>query len=205
MTHIPLNNLSRLQRVLFLASSSPRRFQILQSHDIPFTKIPNLYNEPHEIKNTASPRELVRTLCKHKARASQSTYKGIILGVDTIVVYNNMILGKPRSLTDAQQILSILSGKTHAVYTGICLLDTITKTLKTRVEYNTVSFKPLTQKMIQTYIHQFDVLDKAGSYGIQDCQDTFAQLESGSYYSVMGFPIDSALKLLEQYDIVNYA
>ena len=75
------------KRALFLASESPRRSQILESYRIPFTKIPNLYEEPVDLNLGYSPREIVRDLCKKKAISSQSKYQGIIVGFDTIVVY----------------------------------------------------------------------------------------------------------------------
>jgi septum formation protein len=190
------------QRQLFLASKSPRRAEILSKFNIPFHVIPNKLLEETLPLDKYTLRSSLKKLAKQKAIISKSNNNGLILGVDTIVVLKNQILEKPQNLEQAQQMLTQLSGNTHEVYSALCLYDTITNKSISRSSKSIVTFKNLTNKEIFDYCTKYQVLDKAGAYAIQDIGDCFVTSLIGSYYNVMGLPINTLLKLLKNYDIV---
>ena len=125
---------------------------------------------------------------KSNAFVEELTPKDLLITSDTIVWYHNMALGKPKSKHDAFQMLQKLSGKTHEVITSVCL-----KSLQKEDIFNSitkVTFKELSSKEIQFYVDNYNPMDKAGAYGIQDWigQIGVTKIE-GSYFNVMGFPI----------------
>lgn len=189
---------------LILASQSPRRLQILQEHNIQATVQPaNIL----EVRNPSeSPQDYVLRLSKEKAYAilnrSHFETATIILAADTTVALGNEILEKPTDAQDAFRMLKALSDKTHAVFTGYTLLF-VDESNRPAVRHEiseciatTVQFRPLTEKAIQDYIDSKDPFDKAGAYGIQSVKETFVQEMSGSYFNVMGLPIEAILKHL---------
>lgn len=194
--------MNRPQRILYVASSSPRRTEILSKYKISHTVIKNQLDIEVIDQDKYSLKHAIRVLAHQKASLSQSHYNGLILGVDTCVVFQETILGKPESITDAKRMLKLLSGKTHRVISGFCLLDTLYNTATCRTEESLVTFKRLNEEEIHHYCTTFQVLDKAGGYGIQDIKNNFISSIEGSYYNIMGLPINSLLKLLAKYDIV---
>jgi septum formation protein len=189
------------QRVLFLASVSPRRAAILAQFNVPFKVVPNkLISETWNPE--ASIQASVRGLAREKAESSVSGYSGLVLGVDTVVALDDRVFGKPRSLEEAKEMLITLSGKTHRVVTGYCLIDTVSGKSLSRSCTTLVSFKHLTDTLISHYFENHEVLDKAGAYGIQDIKSDFVTSIDGSYYNVVGLPIEMLLKNLKKYDIV---
>lgn len=189
-------------RKLFLASGSPRRKEILKTFSIPFTVIPNGLTVEPKISSILPLSKQLKQLTIQKAISSQRNHKGLILSADTLVYFEGNVLGKPRNLEEAKKTLSILSNNTHSVFTGICLLDTITGKKKTRIIESKVTFKPLTSEQISHYCDTYKPLDKAGSYGIQELPDGFVAYVNGCQYNVMGLPIKTVLQLLKVYDIV---
>lgn len=186
---------------LYLASSSPRRQDILENAGIPFTVIKNAL-EDERLPQKGSLLYKIRTLAKQKAYASQAHYKGLILSADTLVCLENHILGKPASVDDAHTMLTLLSGKTHSIITGFALLNTITHTCISRTVTSKLTFNALTPEDISTYIREKRPLDKAGSYGIQDIPSHFISHRQGDYLNIVGLPINNILKILNNYDIV---
>ncbi|MFC1752111.1 Maf family protein [Thermoproteota archaeon] len=190
------------KRTLYLASSSPRRADILRRFNIPFIKIENkLISEKLPACTNNLKTKLIR-IAKQKVSASKSFYKGLILGVDTAVILNNVIFGKPQNLADAETILSCLSGKTHNVISACCVLDTIQNKWLCRTDQSKVTFRKLTKKQIQDYCANYNVLDKAGAYAIQEIGNDFILQVKGSYFNIVGLPIERLLKLFKNYDIV---
>lgn len=191
-----------LRRRLYLASASPRRVDLLTLFGLAFHQIPNLLKDETLDVRYGSVRSQLRQLCEAKGTASKQELKGLILSADTIVVLEDAILGKPKSLAHAGKMLHQMSGKTHQVISGFCLLDTIrSKTIK-RTEVTTVEFNRLTSDEITDYCNRFSPLDKAGAYGIQEVQDGFVKEIQGSFFNVMGLPIKLLLRILRDYDIV---
>jgi len=190
------------KRQLFLASESPRRKAILKQFELKFKTIPNKLVVEPSIKPFLPIPQQVRQLAIQKAQASKGNYAGLILSADTIVCLDGEVLGKPKSIAEAKRMLTRLSGKTHMVYTAVCLLDNVTGQKKCRVVSTSVAFKDLTPSQITKYCETFKPLDKAGGYGIQEVPDGFISYIYGCTYNVMGLPIKTLLQLLKVYDIV---
>lgn len=173
---------------LILASGSPRRQELLKSLGVPFEirikEIDEVY--PKHLKKSEISDYLA--LLKSNAFVEELHPKDLLITSDTIVWYHNMALGKPKSKDEAFQMLQKLSGKTHEVITSVCL-----KSLQKEDIFNSitkVTFKELSNEEIQFYIDNYNPMDKAGAYGIQDWigQIGITKIE-GSYFNVMGFPI----------------
>ena len=173
---------------LILASGSPRRQELLKSLGVPFKIRIKEINEvyPKHLQKSEISDYLAQL--KSNAFVEELNPKDLLITSDTIVWYHNMALGKPKSKDDAFQMLQKLSGKTHEVITSVCL-----KSLQKEDIFNSitkVTFKELSTEEIQFYIDNYNPMDKAGAYGIQDWigQIGITKIE-GSYFNVMGFPI----------------
>lgn len=187
---------------LFVATKSPRRLEIIKQNNIVSTPIPNLLSPEPKLNEKKKILPQLRKLCAQKAFMSKKKHKGLILGADTIVILKNKILGKPKTIKEAQATLAFLSNKTHAVISGLSIYNTQSKKYISRTETTHVTFSKLSTKDIKHYCNEFKPLDKAGSYGIQEVPSHFIQKVDGCYFNVMGLPINSLLKVLQNYDIV---
>lgn len=152
-----------------------------------------------------SPNQIVQTLAKRKADAIASFHSNaLIIGADTIVTFNDQILEKPSSCSEAKDMLQQLSGHTHEVLTGISLLKTdasnnITDST-TFVETTNVIFGDLTPALINAYVATQNPMDKAGAYGIQDPHGAlFVKAIEGDYYNVVGFPLHSFYNMMTSF------
>ena len=174
---------------LILASNSPRRQELLKSLGLPFEiRLKDIDEQyPKDLVHSAISDYLARL--KSLAFENELNDRDLLITSDTIVWHENTALGKPKSKDDAFQMLQKMSNKTHEVITSVCL-----KSLKKELIFNAttkVTFKALSDKEIDFYINNYYPMDKAGAYGIQDWigQIGITKIE-GSYYNVMGFPID---------------
>ena len=174
---------------LILASGSPRRQELLKSLGVPFEIRLKEINEnyPKQLNNSA----ISDYLAKHKSNAfsKEINPNDLLITSDTIVWHQNTALGKPKSKVEAFKMLQKLSGKTHEVITSVCFRSTTNEDL-----FNSstkVTFKILSALEIEYYIDNYNPMDKAGAYGIQDWigQIGITKIE-GSYFNVMGFPLD---------------
>ncbi|MGG3524756.1 septum formation inhibitor Maf [Bacillus pseudomycoides] len=182
---------------LILASGSPRRKELLELAGVPFEIVVSEIEET--IGAYSSPADIVMSLALQKASAVVENHEdSVVLGADTIVTYESRILGKPKDEAEAKEILQLLSGKTHEVYTGIALISK-EKTV-TFYERTEVTFWELTEEEVDAYIATKEPLDKAGSYGIQGKGSIFVQHIQGDYYSVVGLPIARLVRELKQFD-----
>jgi septum formation protein len=174
---------------LYLASKSPRRIEILNLMNLKFTLVDSEINEDLSLSMPA--KELAKYLSLEKSKmASQNIDNGLILSADTIVVLDELILGKPADSEDAYKMLRKLSGREHIVYTGFTLFDMPSKKYITDYESTFVKFIDLDEQMIEEYVQSGSPLDKAGAYGIQDSfGSVFVEKINGCYYNVMGFPV----------------
>lgn len=178
---------------IILASGSPRRKKLLQQINLPFEVLVSSVDESFDPEQPAS--EIVQQLALRKARdISQNHNNALVIGADTIVVFEDEILEKPANRREAKTMLQQLSGQTHQVQTGVALCkvessQNITDTL-TFVEETSVTFGELDDKDIETYVAGGSPLDKAGGYGIQDDFGAiFVKRIEGDYYNVVGFPL----------------
>ncbi len=181
------------QPTIILASGSPRRSALLKQIDIDFQVIPSTVHEDFNID--LKPIDFVKHYAKLKAiDVAQSNQESLIIGADTVVVLDGEIIGKPKDENDSKTILRKLSDRTHQVITGMALIwhqkdiDIIFHT-----ETN-VTFQKITDEQIQYYIDNYNPLDKAGSYGIQDWFAVCVNKIDGCYFNVMGFPLSKFYK-----------
>lgn len=129
-------------------------------------------------------------LASLKAKDIAQQYRGhLVLAADTIVALNGRILGKPRDASDAIQMLTLLSGKAHDVFTGFCWIRMAPEMSYTGVERTRVHFRDLTRNEIEAYVESGTCFDKAGAYGIQDMSALFCDRIEGDFYNVVGLPI----------------
>ena len=174
---------------LILASSSPRRRQLLRQIGLEFETIsPDADETQFEGE---PPLEHVLRLAELKASTVAATRReGIVLGSDTIVVLGKDILGKPGSPEEAVATLSRLSGNTHTVYTGFSLMNAATGERMTDYGEALVTFRQLDQEEIRAYVATGSPMDKAGAYGIQDdLGAVFIERIEGDYYTIVGLPL----------------
>lgn len=183
---------------LVLASASPRRREILETLGYEFTVRPADVEE--RIDNDLSPAEIAESLACQKALAVNASDGEVVLGADTIVVYGDKILGKPSGEENAKETLRMLSGKTHEVYTGVCLAGK-TGILKSFSVCTEVTFYELTEDEINGYVLTGDPLDKAGSYGIQSRGCYLVKGINGDYLNVVGLPIAVVARELKELNI----
>ncbi len=181
---------------LYLASTSPRRRAILRGLGIPFTLL-----RPSSDENAGpgkpTPRQLAVRHAGDKARsAAPQARSGIVVGVDTIVTINGLVLGKPRTPAQARAMLRRLSGRAHAVLTAVSVLSVDRDQQQTAVERTRVTFRDLSDREIDTYLAGTEPYDKAGAYGIQGRAGTFVARINGSYLNIVGLPVCLLLSLL---------
>lgn len=192
-----------MNKKLILASTSPRRKKILTKFGFEFEIQEPKINENKILRklNGNKPYKVVTLLAQEKAKSVLSNFKkGTVIGADTIVVFGQEIIGKPKSKRHAVEILKKLSNSTHFVITAISLIDV--ETGKSVISYDTsiVTFRKLKIKQINDYINTNHILDKAGAYAIQEGADPFIKKIKGSYYNVVGFPIEKFKKILRYWD-----
>ncbi len=181
----------RTTQVLILASASPRRRELLRRAGLRFRVRPSHADETALPGET--PRRHVRRLAQEKARAVWRPGE-YVLGADTIVVIDNRILGKPRDARDAARMLRLLSGRSHRVLTGVCLLTPAGA--RTEVAETRVWFRRLTRREIAEYVASGEPLDKAGAYAIQGLASRFVERIDGCYANVVGLPVARVYGLL---------
>ena len=178
---------------IILASNSPRRKELLKAHNIDFEVIPS--NVDEVINRELDVYQNVMNLAKLKCLdVYQKKRNRIVLAADTIVVYNNEILGKPKDEEDAYRMLSLLSGKTHEVITGVAVANE--NVVNTNYEVSKVTFKEITDEQIFEYIKTKEPLDKAGSYAIQGIGGKFIESYSGDFNNIVGLPVELVKKML---------
>ena len=177
---------------IILASASPRRRELMAQAGYEFD-VQISYKE--EVYASTEPEEIVKELALLKARdiAQKNEAKDVIvIGADTVVAYEGAILGKPRSKEEAFQMIKGFQGDKHQVYTGVAILSYDENGKETFVNHSVktdVYVNPMTDEEIQTYIESDNVMDKAGSYGIQSGFAIHIEKIEGDYFNVVGLPI----------------
>lgn len=181
---------------LFLASESPRRRQILESLGLKFRVLISPTPEKHPTKKEI--REIILENSTNKALAIQplvSDADAVIIAADTLVVLDDDVLGKPKSSSDASQMLHKLSGQTQTVFTGLTLLSR-RYGKRSSIAQSEVVFRKLQDAEIEEYLKTREPYDKAGSYAVQGMGALFIDKIIGSYTNVMGLPIELLLSEL---------
>jgi septum formation protein len=183
---------------LILASSSPRRRELLRQLGAEFKVVPSEASEIHPDQLTA--RETAQINAYRKARAVAKKFPDtLVLGADTLVYLDTTMFGKPATLEEAYAMLEQLQGRTHLVVTGLCLLHLRTHRQRVFAESTAVTFHPLDAVKIRRYLTKVNPLDKAGAYAIQEEGDLIVDKISGSYTNVVGLPIEKLKSELERW------
>lgn len=187
---------------LLLASQSPRRRELLERAGFEFAvehvKVSEIIDE------NLNPSVQVSALAQRKAEAAailpKSTKKqdNLILGADTLVVLDGKTLGKPKDFFEAVAFLRSLSGKTHSVMTGLCLIHMGSGETYVGFDETRVRFRPLTDEDIQDYVHTGEPMDKAGAYAIQGAAGRFVEDIDGSMTNVVGLPMELLERVLKE-------
>ena len=187
---------------LILASNSPRRRYLLEKAGLKFSIIPSRLDESSV--TLSSPESYVKSLAVAKAEDISDRYPDSwIIGADTIVFIDNIIMGKPASRDEAFTMLKSLSAKTHQVLTGYCICHKATGHLFSECVTTDVSFKNLSEKEIEWYIDSGEPFDKAGAYAIQGIGTVLVKRINGSYTNVVGLPVCEVLEYLTKNGIVK--
>lgn len=187
-----------VQISLILASASPRRKEILTLAGFEFEIAAADVDET--LPQSITPAQAVLTLSAKKARCVHALHPDkIILAADTLVAIGDKILGKPADTREAAEMLRLLSGRTHTVYTGVAICGADRE--KSFFEKTDVKFYKLSEDEISSYLLTGDSKDKAGSYGIQSCGCVLVESINGDYFNVMGLPIAKTARALQAFGI----
>lgn len=190
-----------------LASASPRRKELLKRAGVAFEILPAV---GEEIVTGKEPAQVVMGLAFKKAKevsgrlAKEGEGELLILGADTVVTYDGAILGKPGDEADAVRMLSLLSGSTHSVFTGVALIYQAkgTERILNFYQETKVTMYPMTPAEIQSYVRSGEPMDKAGAYGIQGRGAVFIEKIDGDYNNVVGLPIARVYQEMKKLGVV---
>jgi septum formation protein len=189
--------------MIVLASASPRRQELLRNAGIAFTV------QPADISETPlagePPRALAQRLAQEKAQAVfRQRPNDVVLGADTIVVVDGQILGKPRDADDAVRMLRLLSGCSHQVTTGVCLMGAASGASfeDVRSETTLVTVSELRDEDIYSYVATREPMDKAGAYAIQGVASRWISRIEGDYFNVVGLPVALVYRMLREHGVI---
>lgn len=181
---------------LLLASASPRRRELLENIGLEFDIVPSDVDET--LWNDAVPQDFVMTLAKRKAEFAAESHKDVwILAADTVVVYDEKILGKPADCADAVRMIELLQGRTHYVVTGVALVKPDGGML-IDCERTYVKFRSMTHEECEAYVDQGESMDKAGAYAIQGRGSMLVESIEGCYSNVVGLPVNRVAVMFEE-------
>lgn len=186
---------------LILASTSPRRRELLGLLGLPFEVVASRYDETSLSPDGLTPSKYVTRLARGKAAevAARTEGDALVIGADTTVILDGATLNKPADAADARRMLRLLSGRTHQVYTGLCLIavqNGVAGEVQTDHAVTDVTFDTLTDDLIAAYVAGGEPLDKAGAYGIQGKAVSFIPGIQGDYFNVVGLPVFLLCKML---------
>ena len=186
---------------IILASGSPRRKEIMEQVGLTFSVIPC---KKDEIVTTIVPKEMVEELSRQKAlevysQLDISMGDVVVIGADTLVAYENQVMGKPKNKEDAIRLIQLLQGNVHQVFTGVtlCVRNNTEETIVTFSEYTDVEIYPMSMNEILDYVETKEPMDKAGAYAIQGIFAQYVKKINGDYNTVVGFPISRILQELK--------
>jgi septum formation protein len=199
---------ARIRGMLVLASASPRRQELLRNAGIAFVvQAADIDESPREGE---TPRDCAERLAREKALAIfRSEPQSYVLGADTIVVVDEAMLGKPQDAEDAARMLQLLSGRTHAVITGVCLMGPGARgqglgasNTETTSESTLVTMCGLSEDEIRDYVATGEPMDKAGAYAIQGSASRWIRRIEGDYNNVVGLPVARVYAMLRECGLV---
>jgi nucleoside triphosphate pyrophosphatase len=201
------NNLTEHLRQLVLASSSPRRRELVASLDLSLPVLILSSDTDEDTPSDWQPSRIVEQLALRKARATaellpaEDRASSLIVGADTIVVLDGEALGKPRDRADAIATLGRLQGRKHQVFTGVACVDPRGERESVAHRVTEVVMKPLELDLIERYVDTGEPMDKAGSYGIQGRGSVLVDRIEGCYFNVVGLPLALLADMLVEFNI----
>ena len=176
--------------MIVLASKSPRRSKLLSQIGLTFKVVASNINEGNIGTDSISREEFCKLAAIAKSQAVAKLFpKSIVIGADTIVINRDTVYGKPKSIDESKEMLKSLSGADHKVYTGVSINIFSKGVSSDFLEETTVSFRKIDNNEIDFYVKNYNVLDKAGGYGIQCYASRFVKSIKGCFYNVMGLPL----------------
>ncbi len=189
---------------LVLASESKWRKELLEWLELEFEVMPSGFDE--KLVECEEPEELVATLAAAKAReVAGRVEEAVIIGADTVIVLEvareSEIIGKPKDIDEAREILKKLRGKTHQVFTGVAVIDSVSQDMRVEVERSQVSFTSFSDKQLEEYLETGESLGKAGAYQVTGEAEVLVADVAGSITSVIGLPLVTAAEMLEEFGV----
>ena len=187
-------------KTIILASSSPRRKEILEKTGLPFIIDPS--NSDEDMTQNLEPKDLAKALSLAKAKDVAKRHKNaIVIGADSIITLNGKVLGKPHTEERAIEMLTELSGSIHSAITGYTIIDTDSGKIVSDAVETKIYFRKLTQDEIKNYVATGKPLDKAGAYAIQGKGALFVEKIEGDYYNIMGLPLTAVVEKLKEFKL----
>jgi septum formation protein len=191
-------NFLKMNKKIYLASKSPRRLEILTNLGFEVELVDSAYEEDNNLD--IDPIDLAKMHAKGKAHAAlDNVDSGIILGGDTFVVLDGKVIGKPMNRNDAKNMLEMMSGKTHEVISGVCIIDKVSGKEVVRTDITKVTFIELSDEVLEKYLDVAAYADKAGSYAVQAEASVFVEKIEGSFTNIMGLPEELVLEMLKEF------
>lgn len=191
--------MSAAPRAVILASGSPRRRELLSNLGVNFEVV--VSGEAEDSPET-NPAKLAEDLGRLKAEAVARLHpQAVIIAADTVVAQGELLLAKPADARENADFIRALAGRTHQVYTGVCVISPAGRSVEqlwSGVERTDVTFRPLSETEIQFYAQSGEGLDKAGGYGIQGVGMGLVARVEGDYSNIVGFPLDLVIRLLRR-------
>ncbi len=182
--------------MIYLASQSPRRAELIQELNQPYQIVKSTFRESFQHQAAPEDNGMRNAWGKAKRAHLPTQSSGIVLGCDTFLYFQGQHIGKPKNLTHARRMLHSLAGQSHWVYSGLCLIDLDTGIVRKSFARTQVTFKPLTDAIIDRLFQAYDPLDKSGSYAVQQEQGLLIAGMDGSASNVMGLPLELLKKEL---------
>lgn len=193
---LPDNNV----KAIILASASPRRKELLERIGLKFEVEPSNYEE--NIGSELGPHELAKSLSLKKAKIVAQNHKNtLVIAADTFIVFESRILGKPRTETEAKEMLETMNGKPHSVITGFTIIDTDSNKALSRSVETKVHLRKLSSNEMDAYVRSKEPLDKAGGYAIQGLGSVIVEKIEGDYFNVIGLPLSALTESLKEFGV----
>jgi septum formation protein len=187
-------------KTIILASASPRREELLKKIGLKFKAEPSNYEE--NISYELEPHELAKLLSLEKAKLVAKNHKNVlIIAADTLIVFEGKILGKPRTKTEAREMLERINGKPHSVITGFTIVDSGSNKALSRSVETKVHLRKLSSTEIDAYVKSQEPLDKAGAYAIQGLGSVIVEKIEGDYFNVVGLPLSALVESLKEFGV----
>ncbi len=187
-------------KTIILASSSPRRQELLKKIGLKFKVVPSNYEE--KIDYELEPHELAKSLSLQKAKlVAKNRKNALVMAADTFIVFEGKILGKPRTKTEAREILTTINGKPHSVITGFTIMDTGSNKILSHSVETKVQLRRLSSDEIDAYVESREPLDKAGAYAIQGLGSVLVEKIEGDYFNVIGLPLSALTESLKEFGV----